>query len=389
MIFRGFIAIILLACAAVGTQAQTGELNLLTDLGTPFPPGCLSIDLPEQPRSQDSLLVDTDVSAPTVNSSSLDGSFELQIWRVACDDEDFSVVLVRMRQNGGANPIVVPQVFADAGDVDLPFHEAQLLLLPGAGNVGATGGIISDQGTTWMLAVDPFSIDGTTTFLPDDYNATFTVEFNWGSFATASTEGRRFVLDQFEPTLDLPQFDAPVLNGRYSGQWVREGAERQGLVLQIAERVDQNFVSQNFVRHILYLSQRRADLGGRQHHARPGRAGSGQHSHVDAGKRRLHYRFQSAATRSGFIQRGRQHRNRSTRLQPVARELRLRTARQGQRLDRAGSSSSDSGLRLQSLAIALRCTPPMDHECPLLGNTQTPAMAPESFRSNAMTSACR
>ena len=242
MIFRGFIAIILVACAAVGTQAQTGELNLLTDLGTPFPPGCLSIDLPEQPRLQDSLLVDTDVSAPTVNSSSLDGSFELQIWRVACDDEDFSVVLVRMRQNGGANPIVVPQVFADAGDVDLPFHEAQLLLLPGAGNVGATGGIISDQGTTWMLAVDPFSIDGTTTFLPDDYNATFTVEFNWGSFATASTEGRRFVLDQFEPTLDLPQFDQPVLNGRYSGQWVREGAERQGLVLQIAERVDQNFV---------------------------------------------------------------------------------------------------------------------------------------------------
>lgn len=231
-----------LAGATTGAQAQTGELNLLTDLGTPFPPGCLSIDLPEQPPSEDSVLLDTSIPAPTINSDSRDGSVRTQIWRVACDDDDFSVVLVRMAQDGGDNPVVVPQVFADAGDVELPFHEAQLLLLPGAGNVGATGGIITEGGTTWMLAVDPFSIDGSTTFLPTDYNEAFTVEFNWGSFATAQPEGTRFVLDRFEPTLDLPQFDAPVLNGRYSGQWVREGAEFQGLVLQIGEQVDENFI---------------------------------------------------------------------------------------------------------------------------------------------------
>jgi len=242
MIFRRFLAAAFLAGAAATTQAQTGELNLLTDLGTPFPPGCLSIELPEQPRDQDSLLVDTNMVAPTINSNSRDGSVRVRIWRVACDDENFSVVLVRMSQNGGANPIVVPTVFADAGDVELPFHEAQLLLLPGAGNVGATGGIITEGGTTWMLAVDPIAIDGATEFLPADYNATFTVEFNWGSFATAQPEGTRFVLDEFVPELDLPQFDQPVLNGRYSGQWVLDGAPRQGLVLQIAEQVDQNFV---------------------------------------------------------------------------------------------------------------------------------------------------
>src|SRR6056297_2483422 len=242
MIFRKFLAAAFLAGAAATTQAQTGELNLLTDLGTPFPPGCLSIELPEQPRDQDSLLVDTNMVAPTINSNSRDGSVRVRIWRVACDDENFSVVLVRMSQNGGANPIVVPTVFADAGDVELPFHEAQLLLLPGAGNVGATGGIVTEEGTTWMLAVDPIAIDGATTFLPEDYNATFTVEFNWGSFATAQPEGTRFVLDQFEPTLDLPQFDQPVLNGRYSGQWTRPGAPGQGLVLQVAEQDDENFV---------------------------------------------------------------------------------------------------------------------------------------------------
>lgn len=242
MIFRRILAATLMAGAAAGTQAQLGEINLLTDLGTPFPPGCLSIDLPEQPRSEDSLLVDTNVAAPSVNSNSRDGSVRVRIWRVACDDDEFSVVLVRMTQNGGANPIVVPTVFADAGDVELPFHEAQLLLLPGAGNVGATGGIITEQGTTWMLGVDPISIDGATNFLPEDYNATFTLEFNWGSFATAQPEGTRFVLDQFAPEIDLPQFDQPVLNGRYSGQWVLAGAPRQGLVLQIAELIDENFV---------------------------------------------------------------------------------------------------------------------------------------------------
>lgn len=242
MIFRRILAVTLLAGAAAGTQAQLGEINLLTDLGTPFPPGCLSIDLPEQPRSEDSLLADNNVAAPTINSNSRNGSVRVRIWRVACDDEDFSVVLVRMSQNGGANPIVVPTVFADAGDVQLPFHEAQLLLLPGAGNVGATGGIITESGTTWMLAVDPISIDGATEFLPEDYNATFTVEFNWGSFATAQPEGTRFVLDQFVPEIDLPQFDEPVLNGRYSGQWTLAGAPRQGLFLTVGEQVDTNFV---------------------------------------------------------------------------------------------------------------------------------------------------
>src|SRR6056297_3138692 len=199
MNFRRILAASILVGASAGTQAQTGELNVLTDLGTPFPPGCLSIDLPEQPPSEAALLVDDDVPAPTLNANSRNGSVQMQIWRVACDDEDFSVVLVRMSQNAGADPIVVPQVFADAGDVNLPFHEGQLLLLPGAGNVGATGGIITEAGTTWMLAVDPIAIDGATEFLPEDYNATFTAEFNWGSFATAEPEGTRFVLDEFVP----------------------------------------------------------------------------------------------------------------------------------------------------------------------------------------------
>ncbi|MGM0658231.1 MAG: hypothetical protein ACQET0_06610 [Pseudomonadota bacterium] len=250
MLFRKFLIIVLLAGSAVSARAQLGELNFLTDLNTPFPPGCLSIDLPEQPRSGDSLLVDQTISAPTINSDARDGSVLVQAWRVACAGGEFSVVLVRMRQVGESDPIVVPQVFADAGDVDVPLHQAQLQLLPGSGNVGASGDIITSSGTTWMLAVDPVPLQGDGLFVAEDYNEIFTVEFNWGSYAPAVPEGRVFVFDRFEPSLDPPQFDEPVLNGRYSGQWVREGAANQGLVLQIAEQIDENFVFAIFFTYI-------------------------------------------------------------------------------------------------------------------------------------------
>ncbi|MDT8438889.1 MAG: hypothetical protein RQ729_07780 [Wenzhouxiangellaceae bacterium] len=227
---------------ALPARAQTGELNLLTDLGTPFPPGCLAIDLPRQAASSENILVDEFVSAPSAQGTVRDSEVRVQVWRVACADDGFSVVLVRLTQTAGRNPVVVPTVFADVGRVDVPFHEAQLITLPGSGNVGASGGILTTTGTTWMLAVQPVSIDGRTQFLPADYNNEFTLEVNWGNFSPALPEGALFTLDRFEPSVDPPQFARPVLNGRYSGQWIRPGAERQGLVLQIAEQIDANFV---------------------------------------------------------------------------------------------------------------------------------------------------
>ena len=253
MLRRWLLALLLLAGSQPG-WSQTGEINLLTDLGTPFPPGCLSIALPEQPGTDDSLLVDTIISAPTLNSPVRDGDVEVRIWRVACDDEDYSAVLLRLRQLGPPDvlPIAVPQLYAGAGDVDFPLHQAQMLAVPGAGNVGATGNIITRAGNTWMLAIDPFPVDGETTFLPADYNDEFTLEITWESFATAEPRGVVFLLDQFRPSLDPPQFDQPLLNGRYSGQWTLDGSPRQGLVLQIAERESPTQGSVNFVFAIFF-----------------------------------------------------------------------------------------------------------------------------------------
>lgn len=221
--------------------AQTGELNLLTDLGTPFPPGCLSIDIPEQPEDPDSLLVDSNIAVPEALSDVNGATVNVQAWRVACADDGYSVVLVRLTQISGT-PVVIPQVYAEAGDVERPFHEAQLVSIPGAGNVGATGGIVSNAGTTWMLAVEPVSIDGQTTFLPEDYNEQFTLEFTWEAYSVSNSVNFPVLLDRFEPSLDPPQFADTVLNGRYSGQWILPGTPKTGLVLQIAENGDENFV---------------------------------------------------------------------------------------------------------------------------------------------------
>jgi len=228
--------------AATPARAQTAELNLFTDLSTQFPPGCLSIDIPTEPDSPDSLLVSQTVDMPAVGSDQLDEPVAVNIWRVACADEGFSVVLIRLDPQSGSPNVLVPRAYAEAGNVELPLHEAQLLKIPGAGNVSAAGGFIPPDGGTWMLGANPVAQDGSTLFLPEDYNQAFTLELNWGNYSDAQPGGITFLLDQFEPELDPPQFEEPVLNGRFSGQWVLEGAPRQGLVLQIAERVDDNFV---------------------------------------------------------------------------------------------------------------------------------------------------
>lgn len=236
-------ALLAVLLASTTAPAQTGELNLLTDLGTPFPPGCLSIDLPEEPSDPDSVLVDNDILVPTVPGFSSDTALiNVQIWRVGCADDGYSVVLVRLTQVDSGPPVLVPQVYAQEGDVEIPQHVAQLLKLPAAGDVGATGNGILFAGETFMLAVAPSPVQGDTVFLPEDYNAGFTLELTWEAFSDSANVRFPVFLDQYEPSLDPPQFDEPVLNGRFTGQWVAEGRERQGLVLQVAETGDANFL---------------------------------------------------------------------------------------------------------------------------------------------------
>ncbi|MEM1081611.1 MAG: hypothetical protein AAGH65_08525, partial [Pseudomonadota bacterium] len=120
--------------------------------------------------------------------------------------------------------------------------------LPVGGDIGATGDIVSLNGRTWVLAVDPISLDAGDNpsddqiFTPEEYNDVFTIEMTWEAYSQAQTRSFQFALDLFDTALDEPQFEQTILNGRHSGLFLREGVERNGLVLQIAEQGDANFL---------------------------------------------------------------------------------------------------------------------------------------------------
>ncbi len=243
---KGLFALLLLFA---GHAHSTGEINVLTDLMSPFPPGCIAVALPEGPGDSD-LLIDADVLAPSVGSTSLDSVVRIKAWRVGCHDEDYSIVMVRLQTLSLPEDsfVLVPQVWADAGMVsdDLPYHAGQLIRHPAVGEVSAAGdGAISDNGTTFMLGVDPISIDGVTDFLPEDYNEIFTLEFYWGDFAPdIAPNGEVFFVDAYIPAFDPPQTNTQLLHGRMSGGYGFDGIPNTGMHLSVGERADDtNFIS--------------------------------------------------------------------------------------------------------------------------------------------------
>lgn len=242
------------ALLVAGKASATGEINVLTDLLSPFPPGCVALSLPTQPASPDNALWDEVVPAPGIGSPSLDADVRVTIWRVGCADEGFSVVMVRLQKVGGARPVLVPQVFVEAGQVEVPFHEAQLITQPAVGNIGASGNVITEAGRTFMLAADPLAIDDLTEFSPADYNALFTLELFWGGFAPGvAPEGELFPIAAYEPALDPPQFDPPLLHGRMTGAYIFDDKPSAGLFLNVGENItgqDDNFIFAAFFSYL-------------------------------------------------------------------------------------------------------------------------------------------
>ena len=222
-----------------GHAWATGEINVLTDLDSPFPPGCVAVSLPQEPAPGGEMLFEDDeVYVPSVDSASAAARVHVQIWRTGCHDEGYSIVMVRLRKLSGG-PVLVPRLFAEAGVVDLPGHVAQLIRHPAVGNIGATGNEINEQGITYMLAVDYFSLDGQTEFGPIEYNDLFTLEMYWGQYAQASEADYRLIeIPEYVPEFDPPQSTYPALHGRMSGQYTVEGLPYSGIVLQIGEEVE-------------------------------------------------------------------------------------------------------------------------------------------------------
>jgi len=244
--------ILVVAVLLVGQVRATGEINVLTDLNSPFPPGCIALSLPDAPASADNTLFDEDIAAPSVGSATLDSTVAVTIWRVGCHDPGYSVVMVRLQAiDFPANSFVmVPRIFADAGIVDFPLHDGQLIPHPAIGEAGASSEVISPEGRTYMLAVNPTTInDEESFFLPSDYNDEFTVELFWGDFSPqAAPVGELFPIAAYDPAFDPTQFDTQLLHGRMTGIYEFEGIPNTGLQLFIGEQTDDT----NFVFAIFY-----------------------------------------------------------------------------------------------------------------------------------------
>ncbi|TVQ35633.1 MAG: hypothetical protein EA370_09185, partial [Wenzhouxiangella sp.] len=235
---------LLLLLAASRTLA-TGEINVLTDiLHTPYPPGCVAISLPDAPASADNTLYDEFIPVPSIGSVDRDAEIRVTIWRMGCFDPDQSLVLVRLQKVSGDFPVLIPQVWAEAGTVDFPEHLGQLQRAPGVGAMGASGDVVSTAGETFILGVDIFSVDGSLFFLPEDYNDLFTLELSWAAFSPqVANTGELFDIPPYVPGLDPPQFEIPLLHGRMSGQYTFDGIPSTGLQLIVGELADDtNFI---------------------------------------------------------------------------------------------------------------------------------------------------
>src|SRR6056297_683592 len=148
----------LFALMVAGHASATGEINVLTDLYSPFPPGCVGLELPTGPASDANVMWDTVEQAPIIGSTVASADVRVQIWRVGCADDGFSVLMVRLT-NQSQDEVLVPQIFVDTEIKDgLLWHDAQLITTPAVGNISAAGSIMPATGRTFMLGVDPLSL---------------------------------------------------------------------------------------------------------------------------------------------------------------------------------------------------------------------------------------
>jgi len=230
-------------------QAQiefVGEANVLTDLSMPFPPGCISLTLPQRPNNADSVLFEGAFDVPSIGADRANAEVGVTIWRMGCHDEGFSVIMVRLDLLSRGGDVLIPQLYAEPGLVPtgrVPMHVAQLLRSPATGLVGATGEVLSRDGEAFLLAVNPLALDSGRLFTPTDYNDLMSLEFYWGDYNVAAPLYEPIVLDEYSPRLDPPQFERMPLHGRLSGKYTFAGLPSAGLALSIAEQPDDsNFV---------------------------------------------------------------------------------------------------------------------------------------------------
>lgn len=238
-----YLLAILMLCPALSLAGP--QFNILTNPDVLYPPGCIVGDISNElppPEGSDQILQDVDIEVP-IPSLLTDGytstTIRMVVWRYACWDSGYSVVLVHFERGDTITSPRIPTVRVyppGAGDND--YHRAHLVQHPEVTTMGAAGNVLSES-QTYILQVERETPFGDTTVDVDTYNDTFQMELTWRQFAgTEDFAEYSYPIWFYDPMLDPPQTAFPLLHGRYSGTWVQGGKPDQGMLLQVAELPD-------------------------------------------------------------------------------------------------------------------------------------------------------
>ncbi len=239
--YRIFATIILLLSSA-SASTQNSELENYPNSFTPatsVPFGCLFVP----PRIEDletaALDVDETVSVMVLPVGSLTdepADIRIRIGRVGCYDGSTSVVLINFDLLSGPSEFYAPAIDLVSADSDSIAQAALTRFFRSNPRSAYSVGPISDPegpGEGVTLSVDTELTD----FSITEYNDAITMQLRWDPQSALDYE-----ISAYDPAMQPSQFSAPPLHGRHSGQWIVEGQPRQGLVLQIGEIGDRNFL---------------------------------------------------------------------------------------------------------------------------------------------------
>lgn len=175
--------------------------------------------------------------------SVLSGNVRVRVWRIGCWEPGRSAIalnlssdtplvrypIVRLKNSSGVDQLASISVFdLDSGQ---RVHS------------GYAGGQMNEAAAPWYP--DGVTLIVNNVSLGNDSDVISVTDYNDDIMLALEYENGVIEIPVFsyEPELDPPQFDVPVFNGRYSGQWTVPELPRSGLVLQIGEiPLQRNFI---------------------------------------------------------------------------------------------------------------------------------------------------
>ena len=239
-------AAVLLAASSANAQFLLRDLPNNFSYSSVIPYGCLTVVPTVLDAPPEAPFVDERISVLDPAGS---GVVRIRAWRIGCHEPNASAIVLNFLLEAGSDAIPYPRVPL----VTPPDAERRLAGLFHFGRTGyylgegAAGTPMGDQGL-------PTAIEGITMIVDADeeaiskvdYNDELLVELDW-----PSAQFLQLAIPAYDDNRDLPQFEAPIFNGRYTGQWIIQGLPRQGMALQVAELPpDRNFVFVTFYTYI-------------------------------------------------------------------------------------------------------------------------------------------